>query len=489
MNAKKFFERDSINFNKGLIFLNFTLIFYSIVSIFLVFAFRIFYPYQLEWMEGGEIEHIIRLLEGKCIYCPPSLDFIPYIYTPLFYYIGIPFLKIFGTGFYSIRIVSILAFILLLITTYAIVFKATNNRFWSLVAVGFLAFSYSTTGFWYDVARVDTVANLFMLLSFFFLLEEDSTKNLLSAFFAFCAFYTKQSFIFIHLILLFGLFVRNKRLFYIHIAIYFALILVSTLFESLISNGWYIFWNFTLPAYHHWIWTRVITFWSVDVLPYYSISLALILGYLLVHKKNVFKNKEIYFLLFLIGTLFNSYFLRLHYGGYLNVLIPFIVSLAIFLPIVAFRLQQMFNSKNFETILLTLVLVQFSLLIYDFRTPIPTEKDRADIEYLLDNFKRVEGDVYLMGYNFVQRYIGKRDFPHYVLVNDLLITDVKEKKDFEMELINSLKTHRFSAILLDEDLVLKYLEEYYYKTNRVFYHRVFNTKNVFRKEVVWLPKQ
>ncbi len=31
----------------------------------IVMLFRINYPYQLEWMEGGEIEHIIRLLEGK----------------------------------------------------------------------------------------------------------------------------------------------------------------------------------------------------------------------------------------------------------------------------------------------------------------------------------------------------------------------------------------------------------------------------------------
>jgi hypothetical protein len=149
----------------------------------------------------------------------------------------------------------------------------------------------------------------------------------------------------------------------------------------------------------------------------------------------------------------------------------------------------MFNSKNIQTILLTLVLVQFCLLIYDFRTPIPTQKDKGEIEYLLNNFKETQGDVYLMGYNFVQRYIGKRDFPHYVLVNDLLIANVKEKESFEREFIDSLKTHKFSAILLDDDLTLKHLDKYYYKTDKFFYHRVFNTKNVFRKEVVWLPKQ
>lgn len=489
LNAKKFSEGNFLNINKLLTVFIYLLIAYAIFSVFFVFISRLFFPYQLEWMEGGEIEHILRLLDGKCIYCPPSLEFIPYIYTPLFYYIGIPFIRIFGVNFFSIRLVSILGFVLLLSTTYLVVFKTTKNKFWSFVAVGLLAFSYSTTGFWFDLARVDTIANLFMLLSFFFLLDENPKRNLLSAFFAFCAFYTKQSFISVHLFLLLGLLIRNKGLFSKHFLLYFSLILVSTIIETIRSDGWYIFWNFTLPASHYWIWSRVVTFWSIDLLPFYSISLALILGYFFVQKDELLKSKEIYFLLFLIGTLFNSYFLRLHYGGYLNVLIPFVISISIVLPIIVFRFQQMFNSKNIQTILLTLVLVQFCLLIYDFRTPIPTQKDKAEIEYLLNNFKETPGDVYLMGYNFVQRYIGKRDFPHYVLVNDLLIANVKEKESFEREFIDSLKTHKFSAILLDDDLTLKHLDKYYYKTDKFFYHRVFNTKNVFRKEVVWLPKQ
>src|SRR5881397_1430030 len=50
-----------------------------------VAALRMGYPYELEWMEGGAVDHVRRLLDGKPIYVAPSLDFIPYIYPPFYF--------------------------------------------------------------------------------------------------------------------------------------------------------------------------------------------------------------------------------------------------------------------------------------------------------------------------------------------------------------------------------------------------------------------
>src|SRR5262249_3429787 len=46
----------------------------------LVFAIgrRFAFPYDLEWMEGGMLNHALRLSEGHTIYPPPSVDFIPF---------------------------------------------------------------------------------------------------------------------------------------------------------------------------------------------------------------------------------------------------------------------------------------------------------------------------------------------------------------------------------------------------------------------------
>ena len=49
------------------------------VAVFLLVALgRIGYPFELEWMEGGAIAHVQRILAGQALYVPPSLDFVPF---------------------------------------------------------------------------------------------------------------------------------------------------------------------------------------------------------------------------------------------------------------------------------------------------------------------------------------------------------------------------------------------------------------------------
>lgn len=43
---------------------------------------RVLYPYDLEWMEGGQLAHGWRVLHGLPLYPEPGPDWIPYIYPP-----------------------------------------------------------------------------------------------------------------------------------------------------------------------------------------------------------------------------------------------------------------------------------------------------------------------------------------------------------------------------------------------------------------------
>ena len=45
---------------------------------------RISHPFDLEWMEGGMLLHASRVANGQAIYVPPSIDFIPFIYPPMY---------------------------------------------------------------------------------------------------------------------------------------------------------------------------------------------------------------------------------------------------------------------------------------------------------------------------------------------------------------------------------------------------------------------
>ena len=44
---------------------------------------RIPYAYELEWMEGGCVDAVQRILDGKSIYPEPSVEFIPFLYRDL----------------------------------------------------------------------------------------------------------------------------------------------------------------------------------------------------------------------------------------------------------------------------------------------------------------------------------------------------------------------------------------------------------------------
>ena len=53
-----------------------------------VVLLRIRYPYELEWIEGGILQHVQRVVAGKPLYVPPTLEWTPLIYGPLYYYVS-----------------------------------------------------------------------------------------------------------------------------------------------------------------------------------------------------------------------------------------------------------------------------------------------------------------------------------------------------------------------------------------------------------------
>src|SRR5436190_15166111 len=49
-----------------------------------VFLLRLSYPLDLARMEGGILTHALRLGSGQPLYAEPSVDFVTFLYTPLY---------------------------------------------------------------------------------------------------------------------------------------------------------------------------------------------------------------------------------------------------------------------------------------------------------------------------------------------------------------------------------------------------------------------
>src|SRR3954447_13449515 len=80
-----------------------------LVSYVVIALLRLRYPYELEWIEGGFVDLVHRVMDGGPIYNRPNLESIPYIYTPLYYWVSAGFASVMGIGFFPLRLVAFLS--------------------------------------------------------------------------------------------------------------------------------------------------------------------------------------------------------------------------------------------------------------------------------------------------------------------------------------------------------------------------------------------
>jgi hypothetical protein len=137
---------------------------YQLVLLVTAIAGRAGYPYDLEWMEGGLLVHARRLADGHGLYPPPSIDFIPYLYTPLYPALLALLGKLFGLSYAlgrAISIVSLLGIAAIAATTIAAPrFRHVSRApAWCglVLGLGLFAAIYPYVEGWYDLVRADTL--------------------------------------------------------------------------------------------------------------------------------------------------------------------------------------------------------------------------------------------------------------------------------------------------------------------------------------------
>ncbi|MCB9561074.1 MAG: hypothetical protein H6709_15230 [Kofleriaceae bacterium] len=127
---------------------------------------RFGYPYDLEWMEGGMLQHAQRIADGQGIYGPPSVDFIPYLYTPLYPGALAILGSIFGLSYQLGRAVSIVSMFGIAVVVFSVMTRASRDSgravraaalTGGLIALGTFAATYPWTKGWFDLVRCDTL--------------------------------------------------------------------------------------------------------------------------------------------------------------------------------------------------------------------------------------------------------------------------------------------------------------------------------------------
>ncbi len=221
------------------------------VAIYLYVAVRrLGYPFELQWLEGGEVEIVNRVVHGQAIYVAPSLHYVPYPYPPLFIWVSAAFAKVLGVGFLAPRLVSFLASLGVLALLWQLVRRETGDAVSGLVAAGLFAATYQASGAYFDLARVDSLF-LVLLLGAVAVARRGQTwqAGAVIGLLVFLSFFSKQTALIAALPLLAYLVVFRRRVGVAACLALGVLLLISTVALDHASHGWYDYYVFEeLPS-------------------------------------------------------------------------------------------------------------------------------------------------------------------------------------------------------------------------------------------------
>ncbi len=465
-------------------------------------AIRIPYPFELEWMEGGCVDAVRRTLSGRTIYPEPSLEFIPFLYTPLYFWLCAPIAAATGVGYLPLRLFSFASSLACMVAIFCLVRRETGSSYAGALGAFLFAAMFELTGFWFDVSRADTLFLFILLIAVYLLRFRAATpKGLtLAGVVLFLSFFTKQTALFVSVPLVtWAVLVHGRR------ALWFAvtfgvLTVVSTLVMEWATDGWYLYYIIETPSTHP-VWERFSRhFWLEDMGRPLLVAIAIGLAFLFVGgtrwigsvARDLFLPAAlgavvfavasaaglglekaggagvaggIAYLLFLrrgptelsrdaqarafwafvfAGLVLGGWYVRRRTGSFNNIVIPTYGGVAVMFGLGMARLLAVTRPRPVaQGVVLVAALFQFVHLRYDPRDQVPSERQRATYEALVARLAELDGEVFVPAHPWLPTLAGKESAAHRLAIDDCYTDNV------ERELTSSIRDRRWSAVVLD----------------------------------------
>jgi hypothetical protein len=493
----------------------------AIATYLIVAAIRLTYPFELEWMEGGSVEQIGRLVAGQPLYVAPSMRFIPYIYTPLYFYLSALIARLIGVSFIPLRLVSIIASLGCLLLIFQIVRRETTSKLDGLLAAGLFAATYPASASWLDLGRADTLALCLLLAAIYTLRFQRGTAGAaMAGGLLALSFLTKQTMLIPTLpLLLFSLIADWRRGVCVGgIAIVTAML--SCLALNVASNGWFAYYIFGLPGQHRLYLPMLYGFLIADMWLPMGIAVVLSVAYLasmlsaqpgeertsprgwrgFVNRlaRIIFDwNKPqanpasvethshlrtgLFYLAMLVGLAGGSWAGKLNDGGFNNALLLAYAAIAIVFGLALHRMRTWVNDLPAArqpagmTTVLGLCLFQLGGLAYNPLAHIPRQGDVEAGQALVETISRVDGDVFIPFHGYLAVEAGKPAYANGValgeLAGDFGGKELDTGSEVLAEMAQAIREQRFGAVVIDSlpaldktrlyQVILPLLDEYY----------------------------
>jgi 4-amino-4-deoxy-L-arabinose transferase-like glycosyltransferase len=422
-----------------------TLCVYYIATYLIISTVRLFYPFELEWMEGGMVSQVIWILQENQLYVEPTVQHVPFIYPPLYYWLAAFLSKLIGTGFFPLRLISIASSIGIFYLIYLFLRNETNSKYYAIAGVGLFAATYKLSGSWFDIARVDTLFILLLFLAvYIYSRAHDSRLTVLSSIIFCCSFFTKQSALAFVIVFLLVMSTVEFRKALTCLIVFLVLSASIGLILNIASDGWFYFYVFELPQSHQFRFNLIPLVLKTDYVPL-IIMIGIIAVWIIKHlqlSRDTFKKLNrlpVLCIALLAGMCILSISSRLHEGGYTNVNIPAYLSISLVGTISFAKLD-----PKKSNLLLLLLILQLIILLYNPFDQIPTKADKNFGNKFIEAVSKFNGNVLITAHGYYGHLSGKGTYAHGVAISDIMRTEIDEsvkkslKKTIKDELDNSI---------------------------------------------------
>jgi 4-amino-4-deoxy-L-arabinose transferase-like glycosyltransferase len=465
---------------------------------------RMAYPFELEWMEGGSVEHVGRILSGQAIYCEPSIEFIPFLYPPLYYYVSAAASHVLGFGFFPLRLVSFTASLVTASIIFVWTWRETASLLCSVIACGLFFAGFKIGGAWFDIARIDSLLLMFLVAGLCLIRFHTTAVVLaLAAVLFSMAFLVKQSAQIAIIAAIAFVILRDLRRGIMFLAVVIIVIALSCLLLHWRTDGWFGYYVFSLGSNvgKTIFWPWIGGFWVFDLIGRMPIALAFFLWLLLDLFQSSDREKCLFYLLAAGGMLGMAFSARLVYGGYFNGLTPAYAFLgltaALGLDRLGLRLDEFKRSMKQSVLALAYLLIvfQFGLMAYNPLRQIPSDADLRAGWSLVERIGRIDGDVLAPSHVFLPAQAGKKTYVHDISIWALYqFGDTERKQKFGKAMEDALQSRKFAAIILDN-------KNWHFMSEMLKFYslqgKVFGAESVFwtvtgnrtRPEHIYIPKK
>jgi hypothetical protein len=419
---------------------------------------RLLFPYEIEWMEGSLLDHALRIYQGKQLFVAPSIQMVNWQYQPLYYYAVAGAMHLFGITYLAGRSVSLAATIISIVLIFFLIRGETKTWWYAFLGSSLFLAAYGLTGYWYEIARVDSLMLALLLVSvMIILLHRNLLCIILSAFFLALAFFTKQSALFYTAPMILWLFLEKKRNAIIFSTTFALFVGIGIFLFSMESREWYLYYIFRIPQSmgHSFHWDKTVLVFPYYIFTQYAAGTLLIIFFWITKrnstKEMILSSTGLCTLLAMFSALQLGIHLG-HSGTYKNVAMPFAAMMALIIPLTVYQLMKL-GDTGIKYFVMAIVFTQFVGMFYSFNhVPLAkiTKKDYEAGDAFFAELHSIPGDVFFPQHGFFLFHESGKTYVNHMAAQECYGVGDSTGRRFWSEWQQAFVEKKYDAIILDE---------------------------------------